>query len=85
MYRFLILAFEKELTKEEMEDHFVPGALTKVTEIWLLANTAADALAEARKIIIAKNYHIRKIEKMYQTAPPPGNSPSLPGASAPLA
>lgn len=83
MYRFLILAFDRELTKAEMEEHYVPGSLTKVTEIWLIAEDAAKALSEARKIIIAQNYHIRRIDQILDNPTRQGGS-QLPGANMPL-
>lgn len=75
MYRFCIIAYDRKLTQEDMGDHYHPGALEGVTEIWLMAETAAEAMAEARKIMPLKpNFHIRMIDKFINL--PPGVKPN---------
>ena len=59
LYRFLILAYEKESKSEE-----TPGLLEKATEIYITTTSAAAALAEARELFLAKNYFIKRIEKV---------------------
>lgn len=80
MYRFLILAYEKEIEVQETP------MLDKATEIWLICDDAAQALNEAKKVFVAKHYHIRKIEAMYNVNAPGGPTlgpmTSLPGIQA---
>lgn len=71
MYRFLILAYEKEIEVQETP------MLDKATEIWLICNNSAEALKEAQTVFVAKHYHIRKIEKMYEIKTPGQAGPVL--------
>ncbi len=57
MYKFLIVAYDHKIDDNQM--------LTDATEIWIDATNSADALAEAKRIFIAKNYFIKRIEKIY--------------------
>lgn len=57
MYKFLIIAYENKLDGEM-------GILQNATEIHLVADNSAEALTEAKKIYMAKQYWIKRIEKV---------------------
>jgi hypothetical protein len=61
MYKFLILAYDNEIKKEDQ----VPF-LERCTEIYIVSDSAAAALSEAKNLYISKNYFIRKIEKIWK-------------------
>ena len=67
MYKFFILAYEKELNKkeqEEMGDNVIPGMLKWATEIHIVAESAAEALQKSSYVFMAKNYFIKRIEQL---------------------
>ena len=65
MYQFQILAYEEEIKETENN---IP-LLNKVTEIWIIAKNAAEALKEAQEVYVARHYHIRRINKMLNIVP----------------
>ena len=71
MYRFQILAYKEELKDNSTEIPF----LNKVTEIWIIAKTAAEALNEAKTIFVAPYYHIRRIDKIIEGQQPGAITP----------
>ena len=71
MYRFQILAYEEELKDASSEIPF----LNKVTEIWIIAKDAAEAMAEAKSIYITTHYHIRRIDKIIEGQQPGAITP----------
>lgn len=61
MYKFLIIAYDLKINENQM--------LTDATEIWLDAASSTDALEEAKRIFIARNYIIKRIERLNFNVP----------------
>lgn len=54
-YKILIIAYREKIDDERLKDF---------TEIHLISESVADALAEAKKIFIARNYLVRAIQRI---------------------
>lgn len=57
MYRFLIIAY-----KQKVDDEV--GTMKEATEIFIVAENAAEAIQKAKAMIVAGGYFIKRIEEV---------------------